>query len=217
MSWNKDPWSSATHFAGFVAAIVGLVYLVVPSAHSAAKLTAMALYGSSLVLLFGASTLYHFLDLGERGNRWLRRLDHSAIFALIAGSYMPPLFHLLDGPMRIAMISVVGGIAVLGIVVKLAWIDSPSWLGLSLYLALGWIALIPMSSMLPRASFLSIALLVGGGVVYTLGAAVYARRWPDPWPDTFGHHEVWHLFVLGGAVLHFGFAATLLDMPVPVF
>ena len=114
MKMNKDPWSAATHFVGFLAAIVGLVFLVVPSTHSASKVTAMAIYGGSLVALFGASTLYHFFDLGHSGNRWLRRMDHSAIFALIAGSYMPPIFHLLDGKMRITMISTVGGIAVLG-------------------------------------------------------------------------------------------------------
>jgi len=217
MTWNKDPWSAATHFAGFVAAIIGLVYLVVPSAHSGAKVTAMALYGGSLVALFGASTLYHFIDAGERGNRWLQRLDHCAIFGLIAGSYMPPLVHLLDGPMRIVMISVVGGIAVAGVLLKLLWIDSPTWLGLSLYLALGWIAIIPMGSMLPRVAATSLLLLIAGGVVYTLGAVVYAKRWPDPWPEVFGHHEVWHLFVLGGAGLHFAFVASLLNVPVPMF
>ena len=217
MKMNKDPWSAATHFVGFLAAIVGLVFLVVPSTHSASKVTAMAIYGGSLVALFGASTLYHFFDLGHSGNRWLRRMDHSAIFALIAGSYMPPIFHLLDGKMRITMISTVGGIAVLGILVKLCWIEAPTWLSLALYLALGWIALVPIWWMLPNLALGSLALLVGGGVVYTIGAVVYARKWPDPWPTTFGHHEVWHLFVLAGAGLHYGFVFSLLGSPVPGF
>ncbi len=143
MTLGKDPWSAATHFVGFLAAIGGLVHLLALSASNPAKTTAMALYGGALVTLFLCSTLYHFLDLGPRGNRWLRRLDHSAIFLLIAGSYMPPLFHLLDGPMRVTMIAVVGGIAVLGILVKLLWIGSPSWIGLVLYLSLGWIVLVP--------------------------------------------------------------------------
>jgi hemolysin III len=214
---NKDPWSAATHCIGFVAAIVGLVFLVVQSAHSTPKVTGMAIYGGSLVTLFGASTLFHFFDLGERGNRWLRRLDHSAIFLLIGGSYMPPIIHLLDGPMRIAMISVVGGLALFGVVVKLFWIDAPTWLSLSLYLALGWIVLVPIWWMIPRIAGGSFALLVGGGLVYTLGAAVYAKQWPDPWPSTFGHHEVWHLFVLGGATLHYCFMWSLLAAPVPAF
>ncbi len=217
MTLNKDPWSAATHFAGFLAALVGLVFLVVLSRHDAPKVTAMALYGGSLVALFLASSLYHFLDLGHRGNRWLKRLDHSAIFLLIAGSYMPPIFHLLDGTMRITLLAVVGGIALLGVLVKLLWIDAPTWLGLCLYLALGWIVLVPIWWMLPHMAPGSLALLVGGGLVYTLGAVVYAKEWPDPWPTTFGHHEVWHLFVLGGAALHFFFMVSLLDTPVPTF
>ena len=217
MTLNKEPWSAATHFVGLLAAIAGLVFLVLPSTHSAPKVTAMALYGGSLVALFLASTAYHFLDLGQRGNRWLKRLDHSAIFLLIAGSYMPPIIHFLDGAMRITMLSVIGGIAVLGMVVKLAWIDSPTWLSLGLYLALGWIVLVPIWWMVPHMAGISIALLVAGGVTYTLGAVVYAKRWPDPWPDVFGHHEVWHLFVLGGAALHFLCMVTLLDASVPAF
>ncbi len=217
MTLSKDPWSAATHFAGFVLAVAGLVFLVVGATGSAAKITAMALYGGSLVGLFLASSVYHFFDLGHVGNRWLKRLDHSAIFLLIAGSYMPPMIHLLDGPMRITMLAVVGGIALLGVVVKLAWIDAPTWLGMALYLALGWIVVVPMAWMLPRMAAPSLALLVAGGLAYTVGAAVYARRWPDPWPEQFGHHEVWHLFVLGGAALHFGCMVTLLQAPVPAF
>ena len=217
MTLNKDPWSAATHFVGFLAAIVGLVFLVLPSAHSVPKVASMAIYGGTLVGLFLASTLYHFLDLGHSGNRWLKRLDHSAIFLLIAGSYMPPIVHLLDGTMRIVMLSVVGGIALLGIAVKLLWIDSPTWLSLSLYLALGWIVLVPSWWMLPQLAAGPLALLAAGGLTYTAGAVVYAKRWPDPWPRVFGHHEVWHLFVLGGALLHFLFMVTLVDAPVPAF
>lgn len=217
MSFNKDPWSAATHFAGFLAAIVGLVFLVLPSIHNPAKVTAMALYGGSLVALFLASSAYHFFDLGHRGNRWLKRLDHSAIFGLIAGSYMPPIIHFLDGPMRITMLAVVGGIALAGVIVKLAWIDAPGWMSLALYLALGWIVLVPIWWMLPHMAASSLALLIAGGVTYTLGAVVYAKKWPDPWPELFGHHEVWHLFVLGGAALHYGCMFTLVGAPVPAF
>jgi hemolysin III len=213
----KDPVSASTHFAGFVAAIVGLVFLVVLSAHDGAKVVSMAVYGGGLVALFGASSVYHFFDLGVGGNRWLRRLDHSAIFLLIAGSYMPPFFHFLDGAWRIAMISVVGGIAVAGALLKLLWIDSPSWLGLSLYLFLGWVVVVPGYIILPQLSGTELSLLVFGGLAYTVGAVVYASKRPDPWPNVFGHHEVWHLFVLAGALGHFLFAWDLLDRPIPAF
>jgi hemolysin III len=89
--------------------------------------------------------------------------------------------------------------------------------GLSLYLALGWIALVPIWWMLPHMGGVGLSLLVGGGVIYTAGAIVYAKEWPDPWPATFGHHEVWHLFVLGGAAMHYAFVFTLLDAPIPTF
>ncbi len=213
----KDPVSASTHFAGFLAACVGLVLLVVLSAHDAAKVTSMSIYGSGLVALFGASSLYHFFDLGESGNRWLRRLDHAAIFLLIAGSYMPPLFHLLDGAWRVSMVAVVGGIAVAGAAMKLLWIDSPKWLGLALYLGLGWCVLVPAWLILPQLSGAELVFLVSGGLAYTFGAVVYAARRPNPWPGIFGHHEVWHLFVLAGALGHFLFAWELLDRPIPAF
>jgi predicted membrane channel-forming protein YqfA (hemolysin III family) len=152
----KDPVSAATHFAGFLLALGATATLVALAGPERPRVAAMAIYGATLVTLFGASSLYHFLDLGERGNRWLRRLDHAAIFLLIAGTYVPPLSLLLDG----------------------AW-------------------------------------LIGGGAAYTLGAAVYARGWPDPWPGRIGHHEIWHCFVLAGAGAHFAFVCTLLDAPPP--
>ncbi len=125
------------------------------------------------------------------------------------------MIHLLDGAMRITLLAIIGAIALLGVAVKLLWIDSPAWLGLTLYLALGWIVIVPIWWMLPHMAASSLALLVAGGITYTAGAVVYAKKWPDPWPSTFGHHEVWHLFVLGGAAFHFFFMVTLLDAPVP--
>ena len=119
---GKEPLNALTHFVGFLAAIVGLVTFVLLSKNDGPKVAGMAIYGGSLVALFLASSTYHFFDLGERGNRWLRRLDHTAIFLLIAGTYIPPLIHTLDGAWRVAMISVVGGLAVIGTLFKLVWI-----------------------------------------------------------------------------------------------
>lgn len=213
----KDPVSWATHFAGFLAAIVGLVFLIVFSSESTAKVASMAIYGSSLVILFGASSTYHFMDLGKRGNTWLQRLDHCAIFLLIAGSYIPAVVHLLDGPWRIAILSVVCGLAVAGVIFKIVWIECPDWLGTLLYVGLGWLAVIPAHRMLPELTGGPIALLVLGGLAYTLGAVVFVKEWPDPWPKVFGHHEIWHLFVLAGAACHFFFMWSLLDHEVPAF
>ena len=216
---NKDPWSTYTHFAGFVAAVVGLVVLMSVSWEDTARLTSATIYGVSLSLLFLASSAYHFFDLGDEGNAWLRRIDHAAIFLLIGGTYVPSFMHLLDGAWRITMLGVVGSLALLGVVFKLALFDGSkkSRAGTIMYVLLGWIVVIPAYKMYPLIPASSLAWLVGGGLAYSLGAIVYAKRWPDPLPDVFGFHEVWHLFVLLGAGLHYGFVLSLMDLPVPPF
>ncbi|MEK6606493.1 MAG: hemolysin III family protein [Myxococcota bacterium] len=213
----KDPVSAATHFAGFVAAVVGLVFLVVSSAHDPPKVTAMAIYGCTLVALFLASALYHFLDVGERGNRWLKRVDHVAIFLLIAGTYVPALLHLLDGPWRVAMLSAVGSLALAGVLLKIVWIGCPDWLSTALYLALGWIVVIPAHRMVQRLPPGSMAWLFAGGAAYTVGAIIDVVRRPHPWPPAFGHHEIFHMFVLVGAAAHYFFVVRLLEVAVPPF
>jgi len=214
---NKDPVSTYTHAAGAAGAIVALVLLVVAAAPSVPKVISMALFGGTAVLLFVASSVYHFFDLGERANRWLRRLDHAAIFLFIAGTYIGPLIHTLDGAWRVTMLSVVGGIAVLGVIFKTLWIGCPRWLSAGLYLAMGWIVVVPGYLVLPALSPSSLAWLAAGGLAYTVGAVIYATKRPDPWPDVFGHHEIWHLFVLAGAGAHAAFMVTLLRHPVPPF
>ncbi len=213
----KEPVSSLTHLAGFFAAVVGVVLIVRAAAHDAPKATAMAIYGTSLALLFFASAAYHFFNLGPRGNRWLRHFDHASIFLLIAGSYVPPLLVLLGGAWRISMLLVVGGLALCGIVFQLTWLDAPRALTTALYLALGWIVIIPAPLILPQLDGVQLATLLGGGIAYSVGGLVYALKRPDPWPTWFGFHEIWHLFVLAGAGAHFAFMVTLLPVAVPAF
>jgi hemolysin III len=214
---NKDPWSWITHFAGMLASIAGCLYLVLWSAEDPTKATAMAIYGGSLVLLFAASTAYHFFDLGHERNELLRRVDHLGIFLLIAGSYVPALVHLLDGTWRIATLATVATLCLIGAIAKMAWLDAPVWLSTAVYLAIGWFGVIPAFKMVPLLDWGSIACLGLGGLAYTLGAVVFVRERPDPWPDVFGHHEVWHLFVLAGAAGHFAFAVRMLEQPIPAF
>lgn len=217
VGFNKEPWSAFTHFLGFVAAIVGLVFLVVYTAHDVPRLVTMIIYGVSLILLFLASASYHFFDLGEDGNNFLRRLDHAAIFLLIAGTYVPSMVHLLDGTWRIAMLSVVGLCAVLGVLFKLVFYNTAKNAGTAMYVGMGWLVVIPAHKIWPVIPSTSLAWLVAGGLAYTIGAVVYAKEWPDPWPDTFGHHEVWHLFVLAGATFHYFFVWSLIDMKITPF
>jgi hemolysin III len=211
----KDPVSAWTHFLGFWLALFAATLLVWHAAHDGPKVASMAIYGASLVTVFLASSLYHFLDIGARGNRWLRRLDHAAIFLLIAGTAVPAFVHLLDGTWRVAILSAVAGVALAGALLKLVWIDCPGWLGMALYLGLSGLAVVPAHRILPQLSGGALAWLVLGGVAYLLGVFVYARAWPDPWPGRFGHHEIWHLFVLAGAGAHYAFTCTLLGLPCP--
>jgi hemolysin III len=213
----KEPASAWTHFVGLLLALVAAAVLVARAAGDRTKLVGMAVYGATLVAVFFASSVYHFFDLGRRGNRWLQRMDHAAIFLLIAGTCVPPLVHLLDGRFRIAFLLLVAGLAAAGALLKVVWIDCPPRLGLALYLGLAGAALLPARQIVPQLSPAALAWLVSGGAAYLLGAFVYARGWPDPWPGRFGHHEVWHLFVLAGAGAHYAFASTFVGLPYPPF
>jgi hemolysin III len=215
--FNKDPWSWITHFAGLIAAVVGTAYLVQWSADDTAKIAAMVAFGGSLALVFLASSIYHFFDLGERGNLELQRIDHIAIFVLIGGSYVPAVVHLMSGPHRIVVLAVIGVLCLMGIVFKVLWMGAPQWLSVSIYLGIAWLALIPMWEIAPHLTAWSGSCLAVGGSAYTIGAFIFAGEWPDPWPDVFGHHEIWHVFVLFGGLCHWLFAAWLLDVPVPAF
>jgi hemolysin III len=209
----KDPWSAWTHFLGGWVALFGAVYIVLAARANDAMFASILLYGVTLVALFAASSVYHFFDLGERGNRWLRRVDHAAIFAVIAGTYAPAVMHLLDGTWRTGMLWAVGLFALLGIIFKTLWIECPAWLGTTIYIAMGSLAVIPGGRMLGSMEPSSAWWLGAGCIAYLLGAVVFVRRWPDPWPETFGFHEVWHLFVLVGAGAHYAFVLTLLGAP----
>ncbi len=217
-SWIfKDPMSATTHFAGFWLALGASALLVLRALGDAPRTTGMAIYGASLVGLFLASSFYHFWDLGPRGNRWLRRLDHSAIFFLIAGTAVPILFLVQSGSGRLVALALVLGLAATGALLKIFWIDCPDWLGMCLYLGLSCVVVVSGRLILPQLSGGALAWLVGGGLAYLLGAVIYARKWPDPWPGHFGHHEIWHVFVLLGAGSHFAFTYSLVGRSFPPF
>jgi hemolysin III len=214
---GKEPASALSHLVGFVFALVGAGYLISQSLGDPVKTATMIGYSVGLAALFLASTVYHGMDLGTRGNLFLRRLDHTAIFLLIAGSYLPVVMHTLDGAWRWAMVGVLAGLTLVGLVVKLAWMSSPRWLSGGIYLLLGWVGVVRFTTWYEMLEPLTFGLLVAGGVTYSVGAVIYATKKPDPWPGVFGFHEVWHLFVLGGAGMHFAMMVTLLDAPYTPF
>ena len=201
------------HAAGLVAAVPAAIVLVAAAPGSGRRLAA-AVYGVTLIALFGASTAYHRFRGAERWRAWLRRLDHSSIYLLIAGSYTPVCVLSLSGWLRPTMLITVWAAALIGVVLKLARFDSSHALGAVLYIAMGWVAVVTFPSMLAAAGVSTVVLLVIGGVLYTLGAIVLATRFPNPFPRVFGYHEVWHVMVVIAAAVQYAAIHGLVTRPV---
>jgi hemolysin III len=181
----------------------GLV-LVAPG--RAATVTA-AIYAGAVSALLGTSALYHRVTWRPHVRRWMRRLDHSMIFVLIAGTYTPVAVLALDGGVATTLLCVVWGGALAGVVLKLAWIDAPRWLFVAVYVALGWVSVTVLGRLPAEIGWLGVLGLAAGGVLYTVGGVVYAIRRPDPAPAVFGYHEVFHALVIAAVALHYAVVA----------
>jgi hemolysin III len=193
-------------WAFFVSLVTGgALVLAAPSGRATA---AAAIYAVSVAGLFGASALYHRINWSTvEARRWMRRLDHSMIFLLIAGTYTPFAVLALHGPLSTAILVVVWAAAAAGIVLKLVWIDAPKWLVALIYIAIGWVALAAFPQLLSRLGVTATAMVAAGGALYTLGAIVYARQRPDPAPTVFGYHEIFHALVILAAALQYAVVA----------
>ena len=190
------------HAGAFFAAIpAGIVLIAI--ADGTAATVAAAIYAATLLLLFGTSASYHRLAHSERTREIMQRLDHSMIYLLIAGTYVPICLVALPPAWGIPMLAVVGTLAVIGMVLKLGFFHGARIVSYSLYLVMGWVALIAAPALVANLTGLQLGLMIAGGLAYTVGFPVLVRRRPDPWPKTFGYHEVWHLLVVVAAVLHF--------------
>ncbi|WP_061040452.1 PAQR family membrane homeostasis protein TrhA [Vibrio coralliirubri] len=201
--------NAITHGLGVVLGVVGLILLLVRAFdYQADMLTvaSMAIYGSSIILLFLASTLYHSITT-EKTKRLLKTLDHCAIYLLIAGSYTPFLLVGLRTPLAMGLMAVIWGIALVGIIMKIAFVYRFKRLSLFIYLAMGWLSLIVVYQLAVNIEMGGLVLLALGGVIYSLGVIFYvAKRIPY-------NHAIWHLFVLAGCACHF-FAIYLYVTPV---
>jgi hemolysin III len=200
----REPVNGVSHLFGLVLAGAGTM-LLLRLAREPAQLVAFAVYGTTLILLYSASTLYHTLPLAGRPLRALRMLDHIAIYFLIAGTYTPVALITLNGAFGWTILGIVWLIALAGIPFKLFFLDAPVWLSTATYLGMGYLALVAVVPIARAVSFGGLAWLVAGGLAYTVGAVVYARQRPDPFPGRFGHHEIWHLLVLAGSGCHYAF------------
>jgi hemolysin III len=204
---GKPRLRGVTHeWAFFISLPLGLgLVLSAPSGRAA---LAAGIYALSVALLFGASALYHRISwASEAARRWMRRVDHSMIFVLIAGTYTPFALLALDGTLATAILIAVWVGAGAGIVMSLVWPDAPKWLLAVVYVALGWVAIAAFPAMLDRLGITAMAMVAAGGALYTAGAVIYATRRPNPSPTVFGYHEIFHALVIGAAALQYAVVA----------
>jgi len=191
------------HEWAFFAAIAAGVMLVVLSDGALATFSSWV-YAAALVAMFGASALYHRFPWKSAGRRlWARRLDHSMIFVFIAGSYTPFALLCFEGTTQWLVLVMVWSGAALGLMLELVWIDSPRWLSAVAYIAVGWVGVLAIPQMFSGVGIAGAVLLMVGGGLYTLGALIYAMKWPNPFPSTLGFHEIFHLLVIAAAVTQF--------------
>lgn len=200
----REPVNGVSHLIGLLLAAAGTI-LLLRLARGPGQLLAFAIYGATLILLYSASTLYHSLPLSGRPLRALRTLDHIAIYFLIAGTYTPVALVTLNGKLGWTILAAVWLIALAGIPFKLFFLDAPVWLSTATYLGMGYLALVAVVPIVRAVSYEGLAWLIAGGIAYTVGAVIYARERPDPFPGRFGHHEIWHLLVLTGSGCHYAF------------
>ncbi len=203
----REPVNSLTHLGGAVAAAAGLVVLVILAWGNPGKVAALTLYGATLVLMFAASGVYHMVKAGPRVLVWLRKLDHSAIYLLIAGTYTPICLYFFTGFWRTGMLAIIWALALAGIVAKLIVINAPRWVTAGIYLVMGWLSLIAVREIVTRLPAGALVLLALGGLMFTAGAVIYMLKRPNPLPGVFGFHEIWHIFVILGAFSHFALVA----------
>lgn len=187
----------------YVAALAGVVLVAVAATRPGmAPLVSTAVYSLSVCALFGVSALYHRRVWSRRGFALMRRLDHSMIFLLIAGTYTPFSVLLLPPEKAELILAVVWGGALAGVALQMTWPHGPRWLSVPLYVVLGWVAVAVLPDLLRAGGVAVLVLLAVGGAAYTAGALMYALRRPDPWPAVFGHHEFFHASTLVAALCH---------------
>ena len=233
----REPISAITHLASAAAALAGVLFLFhltqqhsLPaqvggglrqliqansgSAAAAYAFLAIGVYGASLFLMFLASGVYHSVIASARVIQVLRKVDHSAIYLLIAGSYTPFCLLAFRGFWQWGFLAIIWGLALVGIISKLFFIHAPRWFTAGVYVVMGWLSLFAVREMLAVLPAGATFWLGLGGVIYTLGAVVYVTKKLDFIPGRFGFHEIWHLFVMGGAAAHFLAIARLIEAAV---
>ena len=205
----REPGSAFTHLIAMVLAIIASTPLLLKAFVNSgtAAFNAMYIFILSMILLYGASTMYHAVNVSGRQLKLFKKIDHMMIFVLIAGSYTPVCLIVLGGELGYTLLTVVWGIAIFGMLIKAFWVTCPKWFSSMIYIAMGWVCVFVSGQLwnsLPKAAFLW---LFAGGVIYTIGGVIYALKLPlfNSRHANFGSHEIFHLFCMGGSICHFIF------------
>jgi len=201
----REPVSAITHMAGAVASLAGLILLVVAAAINAGwwHIISFSIFGATLLMMYSASSLYHAVNLSEKGILTMRKIDHVMIFLLIAGSYTPFCLVPLRGVWGWTILSLVWSMALTGTILKIFFMNIPRWISTTIYLIMGWLCIVAIYPLFNSLGTASLLWLVAGGLFYSTGAVIYALKRPNPWPSVMGFHEIWHMFVLAGSFCHF--------------
>ena len=203
----KDPGSAITHFIGWLMALFAAVPLILRActAPDMIHVISLSIFIVSMLLLYAASTLYHSLDINEKVNKRLKKVDHMMISILIAGTYTPVCLIAIRGTIGYTLLAIVWGIAIFGIILKALWVNCPKWVSSLLYIGMGWTCVLAFTQILNSLSREAFMWLLTGGIIYTIGGIIYALKLPifNSRHENFGSHEIFHLFVMGGSFCHF--------------
>jgi hemolysin III len=199
----RDPVSGLTHFFSAILAVGGLIVLLILGRGDTVKEISLLIYGLSLILMLSASATYHLMNTRPDVIVWLRKMDHTSIYLLIAGTYTPICLYYFTGFWHNGFLAIIWGMALVGIIVKLFVIRAPRWVTAGIYLLMGWLSILAVREIFTRMPAPALFWLALGGVAYTAGAIVYMLKKPDFIPGVFGFHEVWHIFVILGCLAHF--------------
>lgn len=205
-TYVREPINGFTHLGGAILSFAGLLALVIKTTlnnPSTVDITAVIIFGVSLILLYAASATYHLVIASDKVIAFLRRIDHSMIFILIAGSYTPFCLIALQGSRGWILFSIIATIAVCGVLFKMIWFNCPRWISTCVYIGMGWIAIFIMKPLYNSISFGGMLLLVLGGVFYTIGAVIYGLKPKAIKFKNLGFHEIFHIFILLGSLCHF--------------
>ena len=199
---SKPRLRGVSHQWAFFASLLTGAALIV-AAQGTREVVAVSIYAFSLSALLGTSALYHRLTWNDGPRRWMRRLDHTMIFVLIAGTYTPFALLVMEGTLAEVVLIGVWALAVGGAILNLAWWDAPKWFTSLVYISTGWVAIVALPQLWDKMGPVGVGLIALGGLLYTAGAIVYATKRPDPSPEVFGYHEIFHLFVIVAAAVQY--------------